>query len=144
MFRRAPLPYDAGWLAARAFVRYRRGGGARSTPLPDFYYIGAHAEVERLTLISRDAGRYQTYFPAIARWSHSPEPTNALAKLIRGRITRPRPAGLTFHDWRGFLAPGVARGGYDVALEGCAARRGAGRAEFVAGRGRVRGGGQTS
>jgi len=63
-FRRAPLPYDAGWVAAQAFIKYRRGGGLRSAPLPDFY-VGAHAEIEGLTLISRDAARYKTYFPSV-------------------------------------------------------------------------------
>jgi predicted nucleic acid-binding protein len=62
--RRAALPYAAGWLAAQAFVTYRRSGGVRTSPLPDFY-IGAHAEVERLTLITRDAARYRTYFPNV-------------------------------------------------------------------------------
>jgi len=65
VFQRAPLPYEAGWLAAQAFVEYRRGGGTRTSPLPDFY-IGAHAEVEHLTLVSRDAARYRTYFPLVA------------------------------------------------------------------------------
>ena len=64
VFRRAALPYEAGWLAAQAFLKYRRGGGMRSAPLPDFY-IGAHAEVEKLTLITRDAARYRTYFPNV-------------------------------------------------------------------------------
>lgn len=64
VFRRATLPYEAGWLAAEAFLRYRRGGGVRSAPLPDFY-IGAHAAVAKLTLITRDAARYRTYFPGI-------------------------------------------------------------------------------
>lgn len=64
LFRRAVLPYEAGWLAAQAFLQYRRSGGARTAPLPDFY-IGAHAEVEQLTLITRDAARYRTYFPAV-------------------------------------------------------------------------------
>jgi predicted nucleic acid-binding protein len=64
IFRRSPLPYEAGWLAAQAFLQYRRAGGARSAPLPDFY-IGAHAQVENLTLITRDAARYRTYFPGV-------------------------------------------------------------------------------
>jgi predicted nucleic acid-binding protein len=65
LFHRAALPYEAGWLAAQAFVKYRKRGGNRSTPLPDFY-IGAHAEVEKLTLVTRDVGRYGTYFPQVA------------------------------------------------------------------------------
>ncbi len=65
VFRRAALPYEAGWLAAQGFLKYRRGGGVRSAPLPDFY-IGAHAEVEKQTLITRDAARYRTYFPDVA------------------------------------------------------------------------------
>ena len=64
VFQRLPLPYAAGWLAAQAFLKYRRGGGVRTSPLPDFY-IGAHAEFERRTLITRDAGRYRTYFPNV-------------------------------------------------------------------------------
>jgi predicted nucleic acid-binding protein len=37
IFKRLPLPYDAGWLAAQAFLKYRRGGGTKTSPLPDFY-----------------------------------------------------------------------------------------------------------
>src|SRR6266478_50226 len=65
VFQRLPLPYDAGWLAALAFVKYRRAGGIRNSPLPDFY-IGAHAEAEGLTLVTRDAARHRTYFPSVA------------------------------------------------------------------------------
>jgi len=65
VFQRLLLPYAAGWLAAQAFVKYRRTGGTRSSPLPDFY-IGAHAEVEGLTLATRDATRYRTYFPSVS------------------------------------------------------------------------------
>ena len=61
VFRRLPLPYDAGWLAAQAFLKYRRSGGIKTSPLPDFY-IGAHAEVSGLKLVTRDAPRYRTYF----------------------------------------------------------------------------------
>ena len=64
VFQRLPLPYAAGWLAAQAFLKYRRGGGVRTSPLPDFY-IGAHAEIEKRILITRDAGRYRTYFPNV-------------------------------------------------------------------------------
>ncbi len=64
IFRRLALPYTAGWLAASAFVKYRRAGGNKSSPLPDFY-IGAHAEVEGLSLATSDATRYRTYFPGI-------------------------------------------------------------------------------
>lgn len=60
--RRLPLPDRAAWPAARAFAAYRRRGGDRTAPLPDFF-IGAHALVERLTLLTRDARRYRTYFP---------------------------------------------------------------------------------
>jgi predicted nucleic acid-binding protein len=65
LFRRAPLPYPAGFVAARAFSAYRRRGGDRRSPLPDFY-IGAHAAVARLSLITRDARSYRTYFPTVA------------------------------------------------------------------------------
>jgi hypothetical protein len=65
VFQRLPLPYAAGWLAAQAFVKYRRAGGTKSSPLPDFY-IGAHAEAEGLTLATRDAARYRTYFPSVS------------------------------------------------------------------------------
>jgi predicted nucleic acid-binding protein len=64
VFQRLPLPYAAGWLAAQAFLKYRRSGGVKTSPLPDFY-IGAHAEVEGWTLVTRDAARYRTYFPSV-------------------------------------------------------------------------------
>ena len=61
---RLALPYEAAWPAARAFAKYRRCGGTRTSPLPDFY-IGAHAEIEGHTLLTRDAARYRTYFPRV-------------------------------------------------------------------------------
>ena len=63
-FVREPLPWEAAFLAAKAFVKYRRRGGTRNAPLPDFY-IGAHAALESYTLLTRDARRYSTYFPRL-------------------------------------------------------------------------------
>jgi len=63
-FRRLPLPYEAGFVAGRAFVEYRRRGGIRTSPPPDFY-IGAHAAVSGLSLLTRDARRYASYFPTL-------------------------------------------------------------------------------
>jgi predicted nucleic acid-binding protein len=61
---RENVPWEAGFLVARAFLDHRRRGGARSAPLPDFF-IGAHALVGRHQLLTRDAARYQTYFPRL-------------------------------------------------------------------------------
>ncbi len=63
-FRREPLPWEAGFLAGKCFLKYRKSGGARRSPLPDFY-IGAHAAVSGLTLLTRDTRRYKTYFPKL-------------------------------------------------------------------------------
>jgi len=63
-FRRLALPWSAGFLAGRCFLLYRRRGGARRSPLPDFY-IGAHAAVDGLELLTRDPARYRTYFPGV-------------------------------------------------------------------------------
>ncbi|HVH42064.1 MAG TPA: type II toxin-antitoxin system VapC family toxin [Labilithrix sp.] len=63
-FVREPLPYEAGFLAGKAFLAYRRRGGAKRSPMPDFY-IGAHAVIGRMNLLTRDATRYRTYFPAL-------------------------------------------------------------------------------
>ena len=63
-FARMQLPYDAGFLAGKAFVTYRRRGGAKTTPLPDFY-IGAHAAISGYRLLTRDGVRYRTYFPTL-------------------------------------------------------------------------------
>lgn len=64
LYRRDPLPYEAGYLAGRSFLAHRRRGGRRVTPLPDFY-IGAHAAVAGHRLLTRDARRYRTYFPRL-------------------------------------------------------------------------------
>jgi len=63
-FRRLPLPWEAAFLAGKCFLDYRRKGVQKRSPLPDFY-IGAHAEVGGMTLLTRDAARYHTYFPAL-------------------------------------------------------------------------------
>jgi predicted nucleic acid-binding protein len=64
LYQREPLPWEAGFLAGKCFLRYRRRGGLRSSPLPDFY-IGAHAAIGRLALLTRDAARYRSYFPTV-------------------------------------------------------------------------------
>jgi predicted nucleic acid-binding protein len=61
---RIPMPWPAAFLAGRAFVEYRRRGGGKRSPLPDFF-IGAHAAVEGLRLLTRDPARIRTYFPTV-------------------------------------------------------------------------------
>lgn len=64
-FRRLDVPWSAAFLAGKAFVAYRRRGGSRTSPLPDFF-IGAHAAVSELTLLTREPARYRTYFPGVS------------------------------------------------------------------------------
>ncbi len=64
VFRREGLPFEAAFLAGKAFGCYRAAGGLRRSPPPDFY-IGAHAAVAGHALLTRDAGRYRTYFPSL-------------------------------------------------------------------------------
>jgi predicted nucleic acid-binding protein len=64
LYRRERLPYEAAFLAGKAFLRYRESGGVRRSPLPDFY-IGAHAAVAGYRLLTRDQARYRTYFPTL-------------------------------------------------------------------------------
>jgi predicted nucleic acid-binding protein len=63
-YRREPLPWAAAFLAGKVFVDYRRNQGTKSSMLPDFF-IGAHAAVADLELLTRDVGRYRTYFPTV-------------------------------------------------------------------------------
>jgi hypothetical protein len=63
-YKREPLPYVAGFGAGKAFLRYRRGGGDKRSPMPDFY-IGAHAAVAGYRLLTRDFRRYRAYFPTV-------------------------------------------------------------------------------
>jgi len=64
MFEREELPYEAAFLAGKAFLTYRRRGGTKHPPLPDFL-IGAHAAIAGYQLLTRDASRYRTYFPRL-------------------------------------------------------------------------------
>lgn len=63
-YSRETLPWQAGFLAGKAFLSYRRRGGTKTAPMPDFY-IGAHALVAGHRLLTRDAKRYRTYFPRL-------------------------------------------------------------------------------
>jgi predicted nucleic acid-binding protein len=63
-FRRDPLPWEAAFLAGKAFLTYRRRGGKKTAPLPAFY-IGAHAAVKKMKILTRDPNRYSSYFPAV-------------------------------------------------------------------------------
>ena len=64
VYEREQLPFEAGFLAGKAFLAYRRRGGARPVPLPDFY-IGAHAAINGHRVLTRDAQRYRAYFPTV-------------------------------------------------------------------------------
>jgi predicted nucleic acid-binding protein len=63
-FRRDPIPWEAAFLAGKCFLAYRRRGGRRRSPLPDFF-IGAHAAVAGIRLLTREISRYRTYFPSL-------------------------------------------------------------------------------
>ena len=64
IYRREALPWEAGFLAGKAFLAYKQRGGLRTAPLPDIY-IAAHAAIERLAILTRDVARYRSYFPTI-------------------------------------------------------------------------------
>jgi hypothetical protein len=64
VLRREHLPYQAAFLAGKAFLRHRAAGGTRRSPLPDFH-IGAHAAVQGYGLLTRDAARYRSCFPTL-------------------------------------------------------------------------------
>lgn len=63
-FRHEAIPREALFLAAKAFLTYRRKGGAKGGVLPDFF-IGAHASILGIALLTRDKDRYKTYFPKL-------------------------------------------------------------------------------
>jgi predicted nucleic acid-binding protein len=64
-YGRLALPWEAAFLAGKAFLDCRRNRGTRSSTLPDFF-IGAHAALAELTLLTRDPSRYRAYFPTVA------------------------------------------------------------------------------
>ena len=63
-FQMLDIPKEALFLAGKAFLKYRKNRGTKRSPLPDFY-IGAHAAILEMDLITRDESRYRTYFPTI-------------------------------------------------------------------------------
>ena len=63
-FRRDSLSWEAAFIAGKAFLAYRRRGGSKTAPLPDFY-IGAHAAVQGMRILTRDPKRYTSYFPTV-------------------------------------------------------------------------------
>jgi predicted nucleic acid-binding protein len=70
------IPKEALFLAAKVFVEYRRHKGVKTSPLPDFF-IGAHAAVEKLELLTRDLSRYKSYFPSMKLISPESFPPDA-------------------------------------------------------------------
>ncbi len=58
------IPKEALFLARKAFLKYRKSGGSKNLPLPDFF-IGAHAVILGIPLITRDAGHFHNYFPSL-------------------------------------------------------------------------------
>ncbi len=63
-FQMLDFPKEALFLAGKAFLKYKKKKGARSSPLPDFF-IGAQAAVLNIALITRDVSRYRSYFPTV-------------------------------------------------------------------------------
>ena len=64
VLEREEIPFEAAFRAGKAYLAYRRSGGQKTSPLPDFF-IGAHASVSGYHLLTRDVRRYRTYFPAL-------------------------------------------------------------------------------
>jgi predicted nucleic acid-binding protein len=60
-----PIPREALFLAGKVFLDYRRRKGSKQGVLPDFY-IGAHAAVCKCSILTRDVGRYRSYFPTVS------------------------------------------------------------------------------
>jgi predicted nucleic acid-binding protein len=58
------MPREALFLTGKAFLKYRKNKGKKTSPLPDFF-IGAHAAISKFELVTRDSGKYKTYFPQV-------------------------------------------------------------------------------
>lgn len=71
MFEREAIPYQAAFLAGKAFLAYRRRTGTKASPLPDFY-VGAHAAIRGYRVLTRDVARYRTYFPKLSLIAPTP------------------------------------------------------------------------
>lgn len=63
-FKRSPIPWEAAFLAGKIFLDYRKAGGPRNLPLPDFF-IGAHALIDNMMLMTRDTKRFRYYYPKL-------------------------------------------------------------------------------
>lgn len=63
-FVREPIPWEACFLAGKSFLQYKKKGGTKASPLPDFF-IGSHALIKGYRLLTRDVSRYKTYFPKL-------------------------------------------------------------------------------
>jgi len=63
-FRKVPVPWEAAFLAGKCFLEYRKRGGRKRSPLPDFF-IGAHASILGIPLMTRDVSRYRTNYPKL-------------------------------------------------------------------------------
>jgi predicted nucleic acid-binding protein len=66
-----PIPREALFLAGKAFVEYRKRHGTKSNVLPDFF-VGAHAAVAEVPIVTRDVDRYRSYFPTVRLITPSP------------------------------------------------------------------------
>jgi predicted nucleic acid-binding protein len=64
IFEREDIPYEAAFLAGKAYLAYRRQAGTKSSLLPDFY-VGAHAAIRGYSVLTRGVSRYRTYFPKL-------------------------------------------------------------------------------
>jgi len=71
IFEREAIPYEAAFLAGKAFLAYRRRTGTKASPLPDFY-VGAHASIRGYRVLTRDVARYRTYFPKLSLIAPTP------------------------------------------------------------------------